>query len=133
MNLKDKRWRQRFQNFSKVYANLKEAVAIEKMSDLERAGLIQYFEFTFELGWKTLKDYLESEGYDVKSPRETIKQAFQIEFISDGKVWLEALEDRNLMTHAYDEDKSQLAAKRIRENYFTLLTELYDKFSKLDS
>lgn len=78
---------------------------IVKPTRTEEAGIIQTFEFTFELGWETLKDLLEAEGYAPKTPRETIKQAFQISFITNGEMWLDALEKRNVLSHAYDEKK----------------------------
>ncbi|MDZ7376459.1 MAG: nucleotidyltransferase substrate binding protein, partial [candidate division KSB1 bacterium] len=93
----------------------------------ERAGLIQFFEIAFELSWKTMKDYLESLGFLVKTPRETIKQAFQIELISDGETWLRALEDRNLTTHIYDEAFALQIERVIRENYLPIIRQLYDK------
>ena len=127
MNQKDIRWRQRFQNYTKALQKLDEALQLKEMSELERAGLIQYFEFTFELGWKTLKDYLEAEGQTTSSPREAIKQAFQNNIINDGETWLEALSDRNIMTHTYNEEFSKLAEERIRAHYFKFLQQLYTK------
>ena len=85
---KDIRWKQRFENFDKAYKLLEKYSTKKKLSELEQAGIIQFFEMTFELGWKVLKDYLESDGYIVKSPRETIKQAFQNEIINDGHIWM---------------------------------------------
>ncbi|KIO63427.1 hypothetical protein B4064_3258 [Caldibacillus thermoamylovorans] len=70
---------------------------------MKRQDLFNFFEITFELALKVLKDYLEAQGYIVKSPRETIKQAYQMEVIDDGHVWIEALSSRNLTTHTYDE------------------------------
>ena len=96
MNKKNIRWRQRFENFIKSLDLLKQAVEIKEMNEIERGGLIQFFEISFELAWKTMKDYLESEGYLLKSPREVIKQAFQIELINKGEIWLNAL---NSATH----------------------------------
>ena len=87
-NLKEIRWKQRFENFDKSYKLLKKYSNQEIKTELERAGIIQFFEMTFELAWKVLKDYLESEGYMVKSPRETVKQAFQIGLIDNGHVWI---------------------------------------------
>ncbi len=69
-------------------------------------------ESTIELSWKLLKDYLESEGYIVKSPRETIKQAFQMELIDNGHIWMDALAQRNLTTYTYDE---QLVIKLVEQ------------------
>ena len=98
------RWQQRFQNFSKAFLLLKSTVELEQPSVIERAGMIQFFEMSFELAWKLLKDYQEEEGFIVKSPREAIKQAFQSELIGDGQVWLAALKDRNLTVHTYQEE-----------------------------
>uniref|UniRef100_UPI00356A002E nucleotidyltransferase substrate binding protein n=1 Tax=Sulfurovum sp. TaxID=1969726 RepID=UPI00356A002E len=65
------RWKQRFENFSKSLQHLEIAVDLEEMSELEKAGMVQFFEVSFELAWKVLKDYLESEGFNIKSPRES--------------------------------------------------------------
>lgn len=127
--MKDSRWRQRFQNYQKSFAQLKKSVDIVNPSDVERAGLIQFFEMTFELAWKTLKDYLEAQGFQVASPRETLKQAFQIQLITQGHEWLDALDDRNLTAHTYDEAKAKNIERLIREKYFPLLKELNDCLS----
>ena len=85
---------------------------------------------TFELAWKVLKDYLEAEGYIVKSPRETIKQAFQIQLINDGHIWMEALAVRNLTTHTYDEKLVNKLINDIINIYFPELKLLHDKLEK---
>jgi nucleotidyltransferase substrate binding protein (TIGR01987 family) len=100
---KDIRPQQRFDNFKKSYQLLEKYSSLELTSEIEKAGLIQFFEITFDLALKVLKDYLEAQGYIVKSPRESIKQAYQMEVIDDGHVWIEALSSRNLTTHTYDE------------------------------
>lgn len=125
MTDKDIRWKQRFQNFEKAYLQLKNSSNIKKPSDTERAGLIQFFEVALELSWKTLKDYLESDGFQVKTPRETFKQAYQLGLIEDGEVWLQALEDRNLTSHTYDESTSRKIERLIRKDYLPLLGKLY--------
>jgi nucleotidyltransferase substrate binding protein (TIGR01987 family) len=79
------RWKQRFENFEKAYKRLQEVIDTPELNELERNGLIQRFEFTVELAWKTLKDFLNAEGFDIKSPKETIRQAFQSGYIGDGK------------------------------------------------
>jgi nucleotidyltransferase substrate binding protein (TIGR01987 family) len=66
--------------------------------------LIQFFEITFELAWKLLKDYEEIEGLIAKTPRAAIKQAFQSGLISNGHDWIDALQDRNLTSHTYNEE-----------------------------
>lgn len=128
-NLKDIRWKQRFENFDKSYKLLKKYSTKPITTELERAGIIQFFEMTFELAWKVLKDYLESEGYMVKSPRETVKQAFQIGLIDNGHVWIDALSNRNLTTHTYDEELAQKMTKEILMAYLPELESMHDKLS----
>lgn len=127
MNNKDVRWRQRFENFERSYQLLKRYSNEKIETELERAGIIQFFEVTFELGWKVLKDYLESQGFIVKSPREAIKQAYQIELINDGHIWLEALGKRNLTTHTYNEELLKELVKEITDVYLNEFTILYEK------
>lgn len=124
---KNVRWRQRFDNFKKSYQLLEKYSSLELTSEIEKAGLIQFFEITFELAWKVLKDYLEAQGYIVKSPRETIKQAYQMEVIDDGHVWIEALSSRNLTTHTYDEQFTEKFVQDIQQVYFPLFKSLYEK------
>jgi nucleotidyltransferase substrate binding protein (TIGR01987 family) len=101
MDTQDIRWIQRFQNFEKAFLLLQETIQIENPSVVERAGMIQFFEMTFELAWKLLKDYGEEEGFEIKSPRDAIKRAFQTNIIIAGHTWIDALEDRNLTSHTY--------------------------------
>jgi nucleotidyltransferase substrate binding protein (TIGR01987 family) len=129
MNKKQIRCQQRFTNFSNSFHALKRALAINSPNETEKGGIIQFYEVTFELSWKTLKDYLESEGFFVKSPRETIKQAFQIEIISEGELWLDALEDRNLTKHIYDETTANKVIDKIRNKYFLLIEDLFSFFN----
>lgn len=129
-SLKDTRWRQRFQNFDRSYQLLEKYSKQEIKSDLERAGMIQFFEMTFELAWKVLKDYLEAQGYMVKSPRETIKQAYQIGLIEDGHHWIDALSKRNLTSHTYDEALAKKFVNEIKQIYVPIFKALYEKLSK---
>jgi nucleotidyltransferase substrate binding protein (TIGR01987 family) len=126
----DNRWQQRFENFEKAYLLLKEGTLIQSPSDIERAGMIQFFEMTFELSWKLLKDYLESEGYTIKSPRQAIKQAVQAEIIENGHDWIDALQDRNLTVHTYHEETASEVETLIKTTYLPLLTQLYSDFKK---
>ena len=129
-NLKEIRWKQRFENIDKSYKLLKKYSNQEITTELERAGIIQFFEMTFELAWKVLKDYLESEGYMVKSPRETVKQAFQIGLIDNGHIWIDALSNRNLTTHTYDEELATKMTSEILNAYLPELDKLYNKLSE---
>ncbi|NFG41020.1 nucleotidyltransferase [Clostridium botulinum] len=126
-NLKEIRWKQRFENFDKSYKLLKKYSNKPITTELERAGIIQFFEMTFELAWKVLKDYLESEGYMVKSPRETVKQAFQIGLIDNGHIWIDALSNRNLTTHTYDEELADKMTKEILISYLPELDKMYNR------
>lgn len=124
----DIRWQQRFAQFEKSYKLLQTALAIEQPSEVERAGLIQFFEITFELGWKVLKDFQEAEGYTITSPRSAIKQAFQNGLVSQGHHWMQALNDRNLTTHTYNEATARQVENDIRSLYAPFLQELYERF-----
>jgi len=125
MDNPDIRWKQRFQNFEKAFKQLARAVEVSEPSELERAGIIQFYEFTFELAWKTLKDYLKDAGYLIKSPRETIKQAFQNGYIENGHLWLKMLEKRNDLAHAYKEEIAAAALKLIQNDYFNAIQQVY--------
>ncbi len=122
---KDIRWKQRFNNFEKAYQTFCRIKDIESPNEAERMGLIQAFEMVFELSWKTIKDYLQEQGYDEKSPRGALKQAFQNEIITDGHSWIEALEKRNETVHTYNDDMALKLDRKIREQYAGLIDDLY--------
>lgn len=133
MNDPDIRWKQRFYQFQKAFALLQQAIDIKEPSVIERAGLIQFFEMAFELGWKLLKDYQEAQGFTIASPREAIKQAFQSEIVTAGHDWIDALGDRNLTTHTYNEQTAVEVEEKIRGTYFPLLLQLHQTFyAKMD-
>ncbi|MBE9155301.1 nucleotidyltransferase substrate binding protein [Nodosilinea sp. LEGE 06152] len=124
MHLPDTRWVQRFANFERTFLLLRDALDIESPSLVERAGIIQFFELAFELAWRVMKDYEEAEGIVVKTPREAIKQGFQIGLIAQGHSWMNALQDR-LTMRTYDEATAIAVETSIRNDYFPLLAELY--------
>lgn len=125
------RWRQRFQNYRSSLRFLEAACAKSDLSDLERAGLIQLFEVTFELGWKTLKDYLEYGGFDLKSPRDVLKQAFASGLLEDGEGWILALDGRNRFAHIYHEGIIRQSVEDITGRYRALLMALEETLSRL--
>lgn len=122
------RWQQRLENFGKALTQLEAACNQDKYSDLERAGLVQMFEFSFELAWKTLKDLLFFEGYDERTPRSVIRRSFEVEYLSeeDSEVFLDALKKRNLLSHIYEEEVAKEALKLIKETYFPVLQRSYN-------
>jgi len=103
---------------------------VDKLSVLEKEGMVQRFEYTFELAWKTLKDFLEDQNVEAKFPREVIKKAFEYEIIEDGEIWLEMMEQRNLMAHTYSEDIFKKAVQLICEKYFKALSQAHGFLSK---
>lgn len=128
-NSKEIRWKQRFENFEKAFLQLSEAMdKYEHLDDLSKEGLIQRFEYTFELAWKTLKDYLESQGIIAQSPREALKQGFHLNLLDNGEAWIDMLEKRNLLAHTYDQTNFELALKSIKESYFPEIIKLYGFF-----
>ncbi|MDD4754079.1 MAG: nucleotidyltransferase substrate binding protein [Desulfitobacteriaceae bacterium] len=128
--LKNIRWKQRFINFEKSYKLLDKYIDQPLDTEIERAGIIQLFEIAFELSWKLMKDYLEDIGYSMKSPRETIKQAYQTGLIDEGHIWIDALTDRNLTVHTYDEKLAKKMTEDIVRIYFPELKRLYEKLVK---
>ena len=129
----DIRWKQRFENFEKALMLLREALAdVLSLSELEKEGTIQRFEFTFELAWKTLKDYLVEQGVvlDEVTPISVIKQAFAANIIRDGQLWIDMLRCRNLMSHTYDEAVFEQAIREMSARYLQGLNDLYDFFKK---
>ncbi len=119
------RWKQRFANYDRAFTLLESAVTSGVQSELEQAGLIQFFEFTFELGWKTLKDLIEEGGIAAAFPRDVIKHAFATGLITDGDVWLDMLDKRNLMAHTYDNAKATLAVGLITVQYYPVFRHLH--------
>lgn len=125
----DIRWEQRFENLTKALDRLREALvgtADEPHNHLYQIALIGAFQFTFELSWKTLKDYLVYNGVTVSLPREVIKQAFHHQLIQDGQTWIDMLEDRNLMAHVYQEQSALAAGIRIRSRYVPAIEKVYN-------
>lgn len=101
--------------------------AEEADSELEKDGVIQRFEFTFELFWKSLKIFLEYKGIDAKTPRDCLKESFRIELIKDEDTFLNMLEDRNLTSHMYDKETSEEIFKRIKNNYLEAIEPVINK------
>ena len=113
----DARWRQRLENFGKALARLETACSQERYSDLERAGLVQMFGFTLELSWGTLKDLLFYEGFEVRTPRDAIRRAFEAGYLTEEETetLLEALIKHNVLSHAVNEmTKTKLIALNLR-------------------
>jgi nucleotidyltransferase substrate binding protein (TIGR01987 family) len=126
----DIRWKQRFQNFDRAFVLLRDAM--EKgpaaLNQLEKEGVVQRFEYTFELAWKTLKDYLESGGFvfATVTPRQVMKEAFTAKVLADGQVWIDMLDHRNLLSHTYNLVGFENAVAAIHNRYLPAFDQLHE-------
>ena len=130
---RDDRWRQRLQNLNRAYDCLARACETAPEDERQLAGILHFFQMTFELCWKTLKDKLADEGIDVSSPKETIKRAFAVGLIPDAEPWLDALLNRNIFTHAYDEEMARQALNRVLERYLPMVRDCVLHLNTLDA
>ena len=130
----DIRWRQRFENFDRALGLLQEALADgqENLSPLEQEGAAQRLEYTLELAWKCMKDYLEDSGVTISpaTPRQVIKEAFVAKIITDGQTWIDMLNHRNLLSHTYDFAVFEEAIRATEEHYLPTLQALHEFLSK---
>jgi len=127
------RFAERKAELQNAVKRLREAVA-QPESDLVRDAVIQRFEFTFELIWKSLKLYLERQGLDCGGPRSTLKKAFTEGLINspdEADVWLQVHEDRNLTSHAYDEALANRIYQHVVQDYTALLGQMAAKIQTL--
>jgi nucleotidyltransferase substrate binding protein (TIGR01987 family) len=129
MNDQTPRWYYRFDNYRRAFTLLREAIEQESpLTQLEKEGVIQRFEYTMELAWKMLKDYLESEGvvFDQITPRAVIRRAFEAGVITQGDVWQKALDARNRMSHTYNFATFEQVIADIHASYLAVFDELYE-------
>ena len=130
-NSADIRWAQRFQNYERALASLSKAVKKPEYNELESQGVIQAFEYCFELAWKTLQDLIDFKGFsDVLGPRPVIQKAFELGLISDGHEWMQMIKSRNLTSHTYDEEKANEIVVLIKSQYFSLFQSLAERLQK---
>ena len=129
MENKEIRWKQRFQNYEMAFLKLKEAVEQENLNELERNGLIHRFEFTLDLSWKVLKDYLEEKGFIFKpSPKDTLREAQNAGLIDYGQALIDGLDIRNELSHDYSGNKFEVSEEVLREEVYPALQMLYQFF-----
>ncbi len=128
----DIRWRQRLNNYTKALRQLEKFVLKKDLSELEQQGLIKAFEYTYELGWNTLKDFLEYQGAtDLSGSRDVIREAFRANLIEDGGAWMDMLKSRNLTSHSYNEDTAVEIADAILNRYFAQYKALEQKLGRI--
>lgn len=131
--MNDIRWKQRFQNFDRAFVLLRSALEdppLNQLSDLEQEGVIQRFEYSYELAWKTMKDYLEDNGVVISpvTPRNVIKEAFAAGIIKEGQIWVDMMLHRNLLSHTYDFSKFKKVLEAVDNFYLAAMGDLHEWF-----
>lgn len=130
----DVRWKQRFANYNKALNQLSEGITNNGVNpaSIIKEGIIQRFEFTHELAWKVMKDYLEYEGYqNVSGSRTATREAFNKGLLTRGQVWMDMIESRNNTVHTYNENILEDEFKNIVNNYFQVFIEFQTKMNSL--
>lgn len=132
--MEDVRWKQRFGNYLRAFQNLARGVELaqtRELSELEQQGLIQSFEFTHELAWNVLKDYLEDEGFtDIPGSKSASRKAFERGLITDGEVWMAMIKDRNLSSHTYNPETAEQIVRDILEQFYPAFDRLARDFGQ---
>lgn len=131
----DIRWKQRFNNFMKALQTLEEAVELSEkreLTKLEAQGLIQGFEFTHELAWNVLKDYLEYQGIvDLIGSRDATRAAFANKLIEDGEAWMDMIKARNRSSHTYNPETAEEIAEDILSRFYPAYQKMARRFTTL--
>jgi nucleotidyltransferase substrate binding protein (TIGR01987 family) len=129
---KDIRWQQRFANFKKALSQLRKFVDKGELSELEEQGAIQAFEYTYELAWLVLKDFLEYQGQtDIFGSRDAIRKAFAAGLIEDGEKWMDAYVSRTKTSHTYNEETAKEVVNAILSDYYDLFAAFERKMETL--
>lgn len=133
----DVRWRQRLQSFRRAFGQLSTATALAReraLSELEQQGLIQAFEFTHELAWNTLKDFLESRGARaLYGSKDVTREAFTKGLIDDGAVWMAMIRSRNQTSHTYNPETATEIAVAIKGIYDPAFRQFQLRFTELET
>jgi nucleotidyltransferase substrate binding protein (TIGR01987 family) len=131
MTAQSHRWQQRLESLQAMLDTLRETVQMiegsnRAISKLEQAALIQYFEVTYEMSWKTLQDLFWAEGYtDVKGPNQSLRQAIEMGYIQERRTWQHLVSDRQRTTHSYDPAVAEAIAQAIINQYLPAFEALY--------
>jgi len=128
----DTRWIQRFNNFSKAFKQLTKFIEKGKLNDLEQQGLIQSFEYNYELAWNTIKDFYENQGETgIQGSRDAIRLAFKRGLIENGEIWMKMIKSRTLTSHTYNEDTAREISSDIVKSYYGEFLKLQHKLNEL--
>ncbi len=133
----DIRWIQRFDSYTKALSDLREAVELSEereLSKLEEQGMIKAFEFTQELSWKCMKDFLEERGNnEIYGSKDAVRAAFLLGIIENGQIWMDMIKSRNNSAHIYNRTTAKELFHLIVEQYFFEFEKLYDTLSEFKS
>lgn len=128
----DIRWQQRFANYERALTQLTKFIDKGELNELEEQGLIQAFEYTHELAWNVLKDYLQYQGnQDIYGSRDATRLAFNVGLIEDGTSWMDMIKERNRTSHTYNQATARAIAKNIKGRFFALFVQLQTKMQSL--
>ena len=134
MENKDIRWIQRFNNFCKAVKQLTKFIEKGDLNQLEQLGLIQSFEYTHELAWKTLQNFLENQGYkELYGSKDTTREAFKLNLIQEGEIWMDMIKSRNETSHTYNEETTEKILTAILHYYYQEFINLQKKLEELAS
>ena len=127
----DIRWKQRFSNYRKALGQLEKFIDKGNLNELEEQGLIQAFEYTYELAWNVMKDYFEYQAEEgIRGSRDAIRLSFNRGLISDGKAWMDMIESRIKSSHTYNEDTAEEIVDKILNTYFTCFVTFKETLEK---
>ena len=134
MSLPAVRWRQRFANYRRALEQLESFFDPPPRNAREQQGLIKAFEYSFELGWNSLRDLMQARGVsNLIGSRDTLRQAFQLGLIEDGEGWMQMVQDRNLTSHTYNQARAEQIAAHIQERYLYCFRTLRQRLSELEA
>ncbi len=124
----DIRWKQRFMNYEKALDVLRNFTSVEKLNIREEQGLIKSFEYTYELGWNVMKDFLIEKGNnEIFGSKDAIRQAFKVGIIDNGEAWMNMVNDRNRTVHTYDHENAKIVVNNILTNHISAFENFYAK------
>ena len=127
----DIRWKQRFSNYTKALSQLQKFIDKGNLNELEEQGLIQAFEYTYELAWNVMKDYFEYQAEEgIRGSRDAIRLSFNRGLITDGKAWMDMIESRIKSSHTYNEDTAEEIVDKILNTYFNCFIAFKETFEK---
>ena len=129
---KDIRWIQRYDNFSKAFKQLSKFIEKKELNELEEQGLLQSFQYNYELAWNMIKDFYENQGEtDIQGSRDAIRLAFKRGLIDDGQIWMDMIKSRILTAHTYNEKTAREVSDDVRNKYYSEFKKLKLKYEKI--